>query len=357
MQRPLVAVILLVACAAPLWAVSAKAADQAVGNAFPAMDANRKAHLVSFLLSLSEGQVLVIGFGDRSASFTVKKDVVEVEVRGGMPALPQTPAPVVQPQTGPDAKPWERPGAAVEDEIIGPDGGRYVWVPEGQFTMGSTDEEIEYVVKGGLAGGSDWVPCEKPAHLVTITRGFWLGKCEVTNAQYRAFCEATGTAFPPVSDQPEDHPVVNMYWEEAKAYCNHFGMRLPTEAEWEYAARGPQGWRWPWGDDWDDAICCTTSNRGPEGSTFPVGMFPDGASWCGALDLAGNVEEWCADWFDAGYYAVSPATDPAGPRTGTERVIRGGSHRFRPWNSRAAYRGRAGCGTIDLGFRAVIVPK
>ncbi len=199
----------------------------------------------------------------------------------------------------------------VGEEITGPDGGVYVWVPAGDFMMGSPDGE----------GNDD----EHPQHRVRISQGLWLSKCEVTNAQYRAFCQATGGESPPKSDQGEHHPVVYVNWEDVKAYCDHYGLRLPTEAEWEYAARGPERRRYPWGSDWDETRCCNVGSRGPGGRTFPVGSFPHGASWCGALDMAGNVEEWCADWYDAGYYGRSPGTDPQGPPHGEPRVSRGGS--------------------------------
>lgn len=197
-------------------------------------------------------------------------------------------------------------GTRAGEEWTGPDGGTYVWVPPGEFAMGSED------------GYSD----ERPVHRVRITRGFWLGKHEVTNARYRRYCEATGKTFPTDSDQGDDHPVVFVSWDDAKAYCGHYGLSLPTEAQWEYAARG---WdlKYPWGNEWDARKCCNTDNKGPGGQTFPVGSFPEGVSWCGALDMAGNVEEWCADW--RGPYTVESADDPTGPATGSYRLVRGGS--------------------------------
>jgi len=169
--------------------------------------------------------------------------------------------------------------------------------------------------------------------------GFWIGQCEVTNAQYRAFCDATGRAFPWGSNQGDDHPVVYVSWDDGQAYCDHYGYVLPTEAQWEYAAAGPDAREYPWGDLWDQQKCCNYYNRGPGGRTFPVGSFPAGASWCGASDMAGNVWEWCADWYSATYYQVSPELNPPGPESGSCRVLRGGC-----WNSghldacRSAYR-------------------
>ena len=234
------------------------------------------------------------------------------------------------------------PGSRAGEETTGADGGTYVWVPPGEFMMGSERYDEE-----------------KPVHRVRITRGFWLGKHEVTNAQYRAFCEATGKTFPEKSAQGDDQPVVYVSWSDAKDYCDQYRLALPTEAQWEYAARGPEGHKYLWGGKWDSKKCCNTDNRGPGGSTFPVGSFPDGASWCGALDMAGNVWEWCSDWYDKSYYASSPETDPAGPATGGASVVRGGGWGLNAGNCRTAYRdwnGPAGQNSY-YGFRPVVPPR
>jgi len=183
-------------------------------------------------------------------------------------------------------------------------------VPAGSFMMGSEDGKAP----------------EKPAHRVQLD-GFWLGKYEVTNAQYRAFCEATGRELPPDIDDGDDHPVICVGWGDATAYCEHYGLSLPTEAQWEYAAAGPESRTYPWGSDWDPQRLCWFENRGPGGQSFLVGSFPAGASWCGALDMAGNVWEWCADWYGADYYAKAPEQNPPGPSESEygARVLRGGS--------------------------------
>lgn len=209
-------------------------------------------------------------------------------------------------RVAPDGTPWKHEGARVGDEIVGPDGGTFVWVPAGSFMMGSEDGEDD----------------EKPVHQVELD-GFWLGKHEVTNARYRAFCEATQRQFPSKSDQGDDHPVVYVSWDDAHGYCEHYGYSLPTEAQWEYAAAGPEGRKYPWGNDWDPEKLCWSKKVGPVKKSFVVGSFPAGASWCGALDMAGNVQEWCGDWFGENYYERSPDRNPLGPDTGTERVLRG----------------------------------
>jgi formylglycine-generating enzyme required for sulfatase activity len=181
-----------------------------------------------------------------------------------------------------------------------------VWVPAGEFYMGAAD-------------------LGQTVHHVRITKGFWLSKCTVTNAQYRSYCQGAGAEFPKESDQADNHPVIGVTWIETEAYSNHYGLSLPTEAQWEYAARGPQARQYPWGNEWDPKKCCNWSNRGPGDKTFPVGSFPPGASWCGALDMAGNVFQWCQDWYSDAYYANSPDADPSGPDNGEARVQRGGS--------------------------------
>ena len=255
--------------------------------------------------------------------------------------------------------------------VVNPiDGAEMVWVPAGTFRMGSTQEEIDGLWQAN-GWGPDWkqVPGdEKPAHEVTLTRGFWLHRHEVTNGQYGRFLAATGHEAHPHWDDYKAHerlPVNWVSWDDASAYAEWAGGALPTEAQREYAARGPAGHPFPWGGQWDRDRCNSAeywakkplntiaawqawfdADLGDE-VTSPeiiahlreVGSFPSGASWCGALDLAGNVWEWCADWYGKSYYAVSPVEDPSGPATATGRVLRGGS-----WNSfalgcRAAVRG------------------
>ena len=241
------------------------------------------------------------------------------------------------------------PDTRAGEETTGPDGGTYVWVPAGEFMMGSAD-------------GRD---NEKPVHKVQITKGFWLGKHEVTNAQYAVFLNAYGSNEDSAGHElleidsnyceieerggryeaksgRERHPAVEVSWYGAAEYCKHHGLRLPTEAEWEYGARGPEGLKYPWGDEWDSEKCCNDENRkaysGAE--TFPVGSFPSGASWCGALDMAGNVWEWCSDWYGAHYCKSSPPSDPLGASSGEYRVLRGGGWDYCAHLCRSANRNR-----------------
>ncbi len=130
-------------------------------------------------------------------------------------------------------------------------------------------------------------------HHVRISKGFWLGKCTVTNAQYQQYCKTVRAAVPLAVPRPSysahgDHPVVGGKWEEVQRYCSHYGLRLPTEAEWEYAARGPEGRKYPWGNEWDPKKCCDGDNQGPGGRTFPVGSFPKGRRGAGRWTWRGT---------------------------------------------------------------------
>jgi formylglycine-generating enzyme required for sulfatase activity len=136
----------------------------------------------------------------------------------------------------------------------------------------------------------------------------------------------------------EDFPVIHVSWNDAQAYCawRADGSRLPTEAEWEMAARGTDGRLFPWGKDSPSALLLNFNND--LGFPVKVGSYPRGASPFGALDMAGNVAEWAADWYNENYYSVSPSLNPAGPAFGKERVARGGSWNFNEINIRATVR-------------------
>jgi sulfatase modifying factor 1 len=162
---------------------------------------------------------------------------------------------------------------------------------------------------------------EKPAHSVYLD-GYYIYKNDVTVAEYKKFCDATGRMMP---DPPQwgwdkaSYPVVNVSWDDAVAYAKWAGASLPTEAQWEKAARGTDGRTYPWGNQWDPAKC---RNNASEPS--PVGSYPAGASPYGVMDMAGNVWQWCSDWYGADYYGSSPPPNPTGPAGGEYRVLRGG---------------------------------
>lgn len=166
---------------------------------------------------------------------------------------------------------------------------------------------------------------DRPVHKVTIS-AFQMDRHEVTNEQYGLFVEKTKHAVPyhwlngQFAKGTEKFPVYNVDWNDANAYCQWKGDRLPTEAEWERAARGGKdGFDYPWGDKLDTKLALFNVATGPG----PVAKYP--ANDFGLYDMAGGVSEWTADWFDGGYYAKSPAVDPKGPETGEYKIIRGGA--------------------------------
>ncbi len=166
----------------------------------------------------------------------------------------------------------------------------------------------------------------RPAHTVYLDE-FCIYQHDVTVAQYRKFSAATGRNMPeaPKWGWLDDHPIVNVSWEDATAYAQWAGAALPTEAQWEKAARGTDGRMYPWGNEWDAAKCNNRVGNNRSTQTSPVGNYPEGASPYGCLDMAGNVWQWCADWYNTQYYDQSPSCNPSGAKTGGARVLRGGS--------------------------------
>ena len=194
-----------------------------------------------------------------------------------------------------------------------------VFVPAGEFIMGSPEGE----------GEDD----EHPQRTVYLD-AFYIGKYEVTNAEYKE-CVDAGACDPPSESwsstrdpyygNPEydNYPVIHVSWYDAQAYCEWKGQRLPTEAEWEKAARGTDGREYPWDNEFGKNKC-NTSESGINDTT-EVGSYPDGVSPYGAMDMAGNVWEWVADWQDGDYYSKATERNPPGPDSGEYRVLRGGS--------------------------------
>ncbi len=222
------------------------------------------------------------------------------------------------------------------------DGAEMILIPAGDFLMGSTDADK-------LADDR-----EKPQHKVYLD-AYYMYKTEVTVAQYRKFCTATDRKMPNAPDWgwQDTHPIVNVTWNDAKAYADWAGAILPTEAQWEKAARGGDGRIYPWGNTWDATKCANRENSGNGNTTrgtHPVGSFPTGASPYGVMDMAGNAWEWCADWYGAGYYKNSPLKNPIGPATGECRVMRGGSWFNSYGICRGALRTDGDPGDNDDGF-------
>jgi formylglycine-generating enzyme required for sulfatase activity len=215
------------------------------------------------------------------------------------------------------------------DQCINPtDGAVLVYVPAGPFIMGSPD---------GVGATN-----EHPRHTVTLD-GYWIYRDAVTVNQYRKFCEATKRTMPtePSYKWQGDNPMTGVTWDDAVAYGAWAKVTLPTEAQWEKAARGETGRNYPWGgeatpeaptDGWDETKCACLANSRQADNTWsgphPVGSFPEGNAACGARDLVGNVKQWLADRYDASYYATAPAANPVGPEqtTFTARCVRGGNY-------------------------------
>ncbi|MER3423023.1 MAG: hypothetical protein C4293_07085 [Nitrospiraceae bacterium] len=210
--------------------------------------------------------------------------------------------------------------------IVPPEG--MVLIPAGEFTMGA---------ESGL-------PDSRPRHRVLLS-AYWIDKYEVTNAQYHR-CVADGVCLPPKDrrifddSQRAQHPVTNVTWKQAHTYCQLRGGRLPTEAEWEKAARGIDGRRYPWGNSEDPiktlakARAILSNHNGPAA----VGSIPESVSPYGVFDLVGNVWEWVRDWYAEDYYGAAPSQDPQGPLRGSFRVLRGGDRGQGPLELRASYR-------------------
>jgi toxoflavin biosynthesis protein ToxD len=227
-----------------------------------------------------------------------------------------------------------------------------VKIPSGKFLMGSTKEQAAQVTKEGGDDWKKWVEWEQPQHTVELSE-YSIGKYPITNREYQAFVREAkykpprgwdGDQFP--ADKGS-HPVVYVSWDDATAYCKWLSeksgkqYRLPTEAEWEKAARGEDGRVYAWGNDFDPKKANTGEAR--IGDTSDVGKFsPQGDSPYACADMIGNVWEWCNDWFDENEYKdrVDKITKtPQGSPKGSLRVLRGGSFNSNLRNARCAYRG------------------
>jgi formylglycine-generating enzyme required for sulfatase activity len=203
------------------------------------------------------------------------------------------------------------------------DGAEMVWVPAGEFIMGSTDEQVTVLINENQGPDYDF-NAERPQRRIYLD-GYWMYKCEVTVGQYKKYCSETGVLMPELPNYVwvDNYPMIMVSWQDAVDYAKWAGGSLPTAAQWEKAARGTDGRRYPWGNKWD-ASKCNMKTQGSE-KEQPAGSYPAGASPYGCLDMAGNVWEWCSDWWSGTYYADAPTINPTGPKNGTARVLRGGS--------------------------------
>ena len=234
------------------------------------------------------------------------------------------------------------------------DGLEYVLAPAGTFQMGCVPDDRECYAR------------EEPRHEIRISEPFWIGRTEVSVEAYERFVSDAGLAMPSEPRGLDDfndgwgkknHPMVKVTWSEAQSYCEWAGGRLPTEAEWEYAARGGlDGLKYTWGNErsHEEANFWRSGGRDVWKHTAPVASFP--ANRFGLYDMSGNVYEWTSDWFDEDYYHRSPAFDPQGPGSGRSRVVRGGAGFINPAVLRISTRLRnePDARRLGVGFRCAL---
>ena len=290
--------------------------------------------------------------------------VTPVDAAGERPTERVSPAP----ECNPNAVVWRTPEPPASpdagDVWVNPkDGMEMVYIPAGEFILGTSDADIEAWRRGNpwsLTSTADAF-AEQPQCHVRLG-GYWLGRLEVTGAQYRRFVQATGRRggtdiahwdwwVNRLPEGLENRPAVTVDWDDARAYCAWAGLRLPTELEWEKAARGTDGRFFPWGSKWDKGLCRSAevvtgrswatfqvwdaaigpwlrTHSVPKDGLAVVGSYPTDASVYRCLDMAGNVSEWCADWYDKAAYARYAQGHLSPPASGTMRVLRGGSWRM-----------------------------
>jgi formylglycine-generating enzyme required for sulfatase activity len=225
-------------------------------------------------------------------------------------------------------------------------GMEFVLIPAGSFMMGSADNDSE--------ADDD----EKPQHKVSISKSFYLGKFEVTQSQWEAVMGSNPSEF-----KGRSNPVANVSWDDAQEFIKrlnanerHSRYRLPTEAEWEYAARAGSTSAYSFGDDTRQLVGYAWYLNNSKWKTWPVGQMQPNAR--GLYDMHGNVWEWVQDWYDDEYYSRSPGTDPKGPSSGSYRVYRGGGWGDSTRNCRSAARQYAPDDRYsDLGFRLALSPE
>ena len=230
------------------------------------------------------------------------------------------------------------------------DGSLLVLIPEGEFIAGGE----------GKDQGRGKFPVHLPAYYMALHA--------VTNAQYKRFVDATGrpptygaAGGKPVWRRKEfptekaDHPVACVSWDDAQAYCEWAGVRLPTEPEWDKGARGVDGREYPWGDEWEDGNRCRNGENCGSEETCGVWDYAEGCSPWGLYNMSGNVWEWCADWYDKNAYDRHKQGDLTPPTSGRSHVLRGGSWLTRGGNCRSAFRRSPGPALTDdiFGFRVV----
>ncbi len=288
----------------------------------------------------------VVSVTESSAvAFVVKGDASELAL-DLRPRFRGLSAPRGKSATGREAsRPTAKESSArTPERTDGRSGIRWQRIPPGTFTMGCT------------SGDTECETGEYPARRVTLTKAFLMAETETTVSQFEAFARTTGAQMPPRPAFPagSDHPIVNVSWDEAVQFCRWAGGRLPSEAEWERAARGgTDAGRYPWGNSITHryANYLGTGETDHWTGTSPVRGF--GANQFGLYDMSGNVWEWVEDWYEESYYERGSRTDPLGPGAGQQRVLRGGSWSNGPRNLRVSFRFRSPPADrfVSYGFR------
>jgi sulfatase modifying factor 1 len=279
----------------------------------------------------------------------------------GRPTARVSPAPKVNPK----AVTWRTPippkNPEAGDVWVNPkDGTEMVYVAPGEFILGTSNAQIDAWVKEHPDQKAELFSDEQPQCRVNLP-GYWIGRTEVTNAEYQRFVRATRHRAPqnwkggrmPVG--LKNLPAAFVAWQDARAYCEWAGGHLPTELQWEKAARGTDGRVFPWGNQWDSSRCCNGYST-KASAPAPAGSYRGDISPDGCIDTAGNVSEWCADWYDAHAYQQYAKRHLSPPKSGQLRVLRGGSWSDRyPRHFRCAYRDslEPGARYDSIGFRCV----
>lgn len=339
------------------------------------------------ILTMGDSSSGLAGSAGANAMPTDAQPAAGLPLATEAPVLTEAPIATEAPVSTEPPVPTQPPAPVLPVEITDEKGVSMRLVPAGEFTMGGTVETALNECQSLFIGGtceSDWFLDEEPLHTVFLD-DYYMDTYEVSNASYRE-CVNRGACPPPWhvdsetyqdyfnDPQYDNYPVVHVDWDMAGAYCAWRGARLPTEAEWEKAARGVGELIYPWGNSFDgtkanfcDSNCAQAGANGnyDDGyaDTAPVDSYPGGVSLYGIFNLAGNVWEWVADWYWPGYYTDSPVSNPIGPASsnaeyGKGRVVRGGSwvdsgDVLRVTNR---YRIRPAYYTSNLGIRCVFPP-
>jgi len=245
-----------------------------------------------------------------------------------------------------------KPGTKIFDTCINPkDGAEMVWVPAGKFIMGISPKDAQLVIADNPGMPLYSIQDEQPKRCVYLS-GYWIYKYPVSTNQYLKFCKDTGHKFPDMTTVTyftilnfripirssvfqDNYPMTYVNWQQSVDYTAWAGASLPTEAQYEKASRGTDGRTYPWGNKWDSSKCVNGVGKQPQG-TEAISGYESGKSPYGCMQMAGNIYEWCADYYDRSYYKRAPLSDPPGPAKGTNiqiagynfkdaRVLRGGS--------------------------------